>query len=110
MGATLRKGGQLGGLRRGITNQDSDDACRSQNGGITLKLFNLIRREIGETFLHEGVPIASAHLAAFLQRHQTRLADSGVTHKWAQASISFASLLKLLSTVETVELQLAANQ
>jgi hypothetical protein len=64
MGATLRKGGLLAVFRKDISQMQStnlnDDHRKTM---ITLKLFNLVARELGPMLLQQGVWLKSATLA-----------------------------------------------
>ena len=54
-GATLRRGGPLASLRSQITHREEKRPPRRQEGMITVKLFNLIARDVGPTLLKKGV-------------------------------------------------------
>ena len=58
VGSTFRKSGVLVSFRSGITYQE-EDAVSDRNGEITatIKLFNMVARELGPTFLYEGIYI-----------------------------------------------------
>lgn len=55
-GATLRRGGHLAVMRRSIS-QDASDSSKSGTveSLITLKLFNMVAREMGPTVLARGI-------------------------------------------------------
>jgi len=57
VGATFRKGGQLASFRSSITHQKEDETADQRQGYITLKLFNLLVKELGPTFLERGILI-----------------------------------------------------
>ncbi len=59
VGATFRSGGILSVFRSGISFQNTDDAVQVKTQGtITLKLFNLLVREMGPGILERGVQVA----------------------------------------------------
>jgi len=67
-GAVLRRGGFYASMRRQISH---DTQARSPDEGsilVTLKLFNMIARELGPAFLQEGVLVPGARLEDFIQR------------------------------------------
>jgi hypothetical protein len=67
-GAVLRRGGFYASMRRQISH---DAQARSPEEGsilVTLKLFNMIARELGPAFLQEGVLVPGARLEDFIQR------------------------------------------
>jgi hypothetical protein len=66
VGATLRKGGHYAALRANISHGQTD-ACRTGEGEVTVKLFNMVARELGPHFLKSGVQVPGRSLAASLQ-------------------------------------------
>ena len=54
-GATLRKGGHFAGMRREISQCDEASCEEQHEGMVTLKLFNLVAREMGPQVLEKGV-------------------------------------------------------
>lgn len=67
-GAVLRRGGFYAPMRRQISH---DSQTLSTAGGavlVTLKLFNMIARELGPAFLQAGVLVPGARLGDFIQR------------------------------------------
>jgi len=59
VGATFRKGGYLAAFRGTITHQRADTVIEESAGAVTIKLFNLLPKEIGLTFLKRGVIVDS---------------------------------------------------
>jgi hypothetical protein len=55
VGATFRKGGSLASFRNSITHDSTDDMIEIMAGYITIKLFNLLVKEIGPVFLKHGI-------------------------------------------------------
>lgn len=55
VGATMRSGGVLAGFRRTITHRPPQSQSDTQNGIMTVKLFNLLIREMGPRFLRQGI-------------------------------------------------------
>ena len=68
MGATLRKGGTFSGLRAAISQRDAGAAQEQAQGTITLKLFNLVAREMGADLLARGVVFPGRRLADFFAK------------------------------------------
>jgi len=65
LGATVRKGGWYAPMRRQIS-QDKDIASDTNiKGEITIKLFNLIAKELGPLFLEQGT-ISQPEMKKFL--------------------------------------------
>ncbi len=59
VGATMRSGGVLAGFRRTISHRPSQTETDTQNGVLTIKLFNLLIKEIGPLFLRKGILLES---------------------------------------------------
>jgi hypothetical protein len=66
VGATFRKGGYLAAFRGTITHQRTDKIIEDSEGEVTIKLFNLLPREIGLTFLKRGLMVDSDTARWFL--------------------------------------------
>jgi hypothetical protein len=68
VGATLRKGGYYAPLRSHISRSETASSQPIQEGTIFVKLFNLILKELGPTFLKRGIWINGRDLADFFKR------------------------------------------
>ena len=66
VGATMRRGGALSGMRSGISHISKDDSSGLCDGKATIKFFNLILRELGSEFLNRGVIIEGKSFSEFL--------------------------------------------
>ena len=55
VGATMRSGGALAGLRHSISHRSQTVKSHSREGLLTIKLFNLLIRELGPRFLERGI-------------------------------------------------------
>jgi len=78
VGATMRRGGVLASMRKGISEDQPLSSARGGEGHVILKLFNFILKELGPTFLQVGVWIQGADIADFLHRHFDELKGGGV--------------------------------
>jgi hypothetical protein len=68
-GAVLRRSGVYAAMRRSISHDPAAPASRDRGRiGVTLKLFNLIARELGPGFLARGIVVDSGELRDFLDR------------------------------------------
>jgi len=62
VGATMRKGGRYAAFRDDISQcPEDDDTCRS-TGRVTLKMFNMVAKEIGGRLLEAGIEIDGTDL------------------------------------------------
>ena len=66
VGATFRKGGYLATFRSTITHRRADTIVEDRAGVVSIKLFNLLAKEIGLTFLKRGVIVDSDTAVWFL--------------------------------------------
>jgi hypothetical protein len=57
LGATLRKGGRYAPMRRQISQDKDIPSDVHKKGEVTIKLFNLIARELGPLFLEQGIRV-----------------------------------------------------
>lgn len=55
VGATMRSGGVLAGFRHAISHRPQQARSDAPNGILTVKLFNLLIKEIGPRFLRQGI-------------------------------------------------------
>ncbi|MBW1800699.1 MAG: hypothetical protein JRJ85_08210 [Deltaproteobacteria bacterium] len=60
LGATLRKGGHYGAMRRHISYRESTSSLSEQEGVVMIKLFNVLIKEVGPAILSRGVYIEVA--------------------------------------------------
>jgi len=75
-GATLRKGGRYAPMRQAISYETAaDPACRTR-GTITLKLFNMIAREIGPAIMQRGVRLPAVRIAKLIDKNADDLAPA----------------------------------
>lgn len=73
VGATMRKGGHYGRMRGSITHMDDGQTCGEAVGWVTLKLFNMILKELGPYFLSQGIWLNSKVVQAFFKEQASNL-------------------------------------
>ncbi len=79
VGATFRKAGCLASFRGTITHKsDENETGTCHEGSITLKLFNLLLKEMGPLILERGFWVSGLALFDLLQTHQ---GDEGAIFK-----------------------------
>ena len=67
VGATLRKGGFYAKLRDGISRQIKDaKEIKQHTGTVTIRLFNVVAKELGPVFMEKGVMVDDRALQSFL--------------------------------------------
>jgi hypothetical protein len=67
-GAVLRRGGFYAAMRRQISHEADGPAAAGQEITVTLKLFNLVARELGPGLLQSGILIPAGQLRDFIER------------------------------------------
>lgn len=68
-GATLRTGGLLAAFRDGLTHEEDSETFDSHEVGmVTIKLFNLLVRELGPVFLEKGVWVTREDAESLVKR------------------------------------------
>ncbi len=68
VGATMRAGGLLACFRNTITHREITAPMAHPGGLLTIKLFNLLIKELGPCFLSRGVLISLDQMKALVQR------------------------------------------
>jgi len=69
VGAILRSGGFYAPMRSQISHEENSPASQVKKGKITLKLWNLVVKELGPTFLEQGIWIEAEEVQSFIKRH-----------------------------------------
>lgn len=67
VGATFRKGGQYSWMRKAISHEGEDGPAQTDQGWVTVKLFNMVLKELGPDFLKQGVWVDGARVQAFIK-------------------------------------------
>ena len=67
VGATFRKGGQYGWMRQCISHEGDDGQDLSADGWVTVKLFNMVLKELGPRFLERGIWIDGTRTQDFIK-------------------------------------------
>ncbi|MDR3568865.1 MAG: hypothetical protein P4L43_12625 [Syntrophobacteraceae bacterium] len=71
VGATMRRGGYYASLRAQISHrQEGENGGETAKGRVTLKLFNLVARSLGKTFLEGGFFVTRKTLEDFIRWSQ----------------------------------------
>lgn len=98
VGAMLRKGGTLGSLRSSISHCPNETDSSEKQGRITLKLFNLLIKELGPPLLQCGISIEKQAMKDFIHSHKDLLRET----VWAAfADGKESTLEEILPLIET---------
>ena len=73
VGATMRRGGFFSGMRSQISYDNTLSSAQKNSGKIVLKLFNLVAKELGPTFLQNGLWIPGKRLKQFIHENLDNL-------------------------------------
>ena len=95
VGATMRRGGHYGRMRGSITATDENQSCEATTGWVTLKLFNLVLKELGPYFLNRGVWLEGKNVQAFFAKQAGDLLADMQSVSWNDQDISPESILSL---------------
>jgi hypothetical protein len=66
VGATFRRGSYYAAMRSNITSGGTSEMTVPKEGRVTLKLFNLLIKELGPVFLEKGILVEKDVLQGFL--------------------------------------------
>jgi len=69
VGAILRSGGFYAPMRSQISHEKDSPISQLKDGQITLKLWNLVVKELGPTFLEQGIWIQGEEIGSLIKRH-----------------------------------------
>ncbi len=81
IGATMRRGGVLAAFRSSISHQENlQPVSQKRRALITVKLFNMLTRELGPVLLAQGIIVPRASLDMLVPRYPdlSRMADDSV--------------------------------
>ncbi len=67
VGAALRKGGFYAAMRGSITYVENSEGSPAGEGTIVLKLYNILIKELGPSFLNQGILLPSEDLENFFK-------------------------------------------
>ena len=92
VGATFRRGGALASMRNTISYGSVQPAKEEGAARVNIKLFNLILKELGTTFLENGVLIGCDKLQAFLSQNADDLKTACVSVVLNDQKLNVAAL------------------
>ncbi len=76
LGASMRKGGRYAALRKDISQPVDNCGICETSGRVTVKLFNMVAREVGNRLLAAGVEVAGSDLQRIAARYPTDLSST----------------------------------
>ena len=105
VGAVLRKGGTLAGLRKGITYHCGTAGQAACDGSVTVKLFNMTTREVGPLLLKHGIMVQGDELLDIIGGWAESLRRGCRDIRLDDRSISIEALLTSIDADAAVFLQ-----
>ena len=109
VGAVFRKGGKYGWMRGSITHPDENDMTAGKTGWVTVKLFNLILKELGPFFLEAGIWLKGETIQAFFADRVSSLAGDIQSVILNDREIAPQALLNFESKEEPVYFKIVSD-
>ncbi|NNL75673.1 MAG: hypothetical protein HKO68_04980 [Desulfobacterales bacterium] len=110
VGAILRSGGFYAPMRSQISHDKNIPASQLKKGRITLKLWNLIVKELGPNFLQQGVWIKAEEAGSFMERHREELLKVCTSAEMDRKSIALDQLQDITWKSDPVFLQVNCDK
>jgi hypothetical protein len=110
VGATFRKGGRYASFRSSISYSKTKTAGVRGEGKITLKLFNMVAKELGPVFLRKGVIIEGNTFQNFVRDNLEDLKAACSSIHLNDTKIGVAQLKELEWADREVLLQVASEK
>ena len=110
VGSILRSGGVYAPMRSQISHEKDKPTSQLKNGKITLKLWNLVVKELGPTFLQQGIWIEAEEVQSFVKRHLEALMIECQTVELNDNPAEMDRLRQAEWKTELVFLQVKSNQ
>ena len=76
LGATMRKGGRYAAFRKDISEHGDECGICATSGRVTVKLFNMVAREVGGGLLEAGIEVDGGDLQRIADRYPGELSRS----------------------------------
>ena len=92
VGAILRSGGYYAAMRNRISHVESQSSSQAQSANITLKLMNIVAKELGPLFLQQGIWLKGQTLREFIERRMDDLKAGCRVCELDRKTLEFTSL------------------
>jgi hypothetical protein len=110
VGAMLRSGGYYAAMRSQISHEKNKPTSRLKKGKITLKLWNLVVKELGPTFLQNGILLEGEALQEFIERRLDDLKIKCLAVELNDKPVEIDSFRKVDWKTKLVFLQVKSEQ
>ena len=105
VGAILRGGGYYAAMRNQLSHRESQTSSQVQSAKITLKLMNIVAKELGPIFLQRGIRLNGQTLREFIERRMDDLKAGCMVCELDHKPIEFTSLTGIDWSADMVLLQ-----
>ena len=95
VGAILRSDGYYAAMRNQLSHVENQPSSRAQSAKITLKLMNIVAKELGPVFLQQGIWLKGQTLLEFIARRTDDLKGGCMACELDRQSIEFTSLQRI---------------
>jgi uncharacterized protein (DUF2164 family) len=95
VGAILRGGGYYAAMRNQLSHMEGELSSQAQSAKITLKLMNLVAKEIGPVFLQQGIRIERQTLREFVEHRTDDLKAGCIACELDGNPVEFSSLQEI---------------
>ena len=95
VGAILRSGGYYAAMRNQLSHVESGPSSQAQSAKITLKLMNIVAKELGPVFLQQGIWLKGRTLREFLERRTDDLKAGCTGCELDSQPVEFTSLREI---------------
>ena len=109
VGAILRSGGYYAAMRSQISHEENMPTSQLKDGIITLKLLNLVVKELGPTFLQNGILLKGEALQEFIESRLEDLKIKCVSAELEGKSVAIDHLQDITWKADQVFLQVISN-
>ncbi len=109
VGAILRSGGMYAGMRSQISHEENMTTSQLKDAIITLKLLNLVVKELGPTFLQNGILLKGEALQEFIESRLEDLKIKCVSAELEGKSVAIDHLQDITWKADQVFLQVISN-
>ena len=103
--AILRSGGYYAAMRNQLSYVESESSSQAHSATITLKLMNIVAKELGPVFLQQGICLKGQTLEDFVEARMDDLKAGCLTCELDGQPVEFASLQEVDWRDSMVKLQ-----
>ena len=110
VGAILRSGGFYAAMRNQISYEESKSPSQVQSAKITLKLMNIVVKELGPVFLQQGIGLKGQALREFIERYLDDLKAGCIAAELNGKPMALKDLQRIAWNADQVLLQVSSEE